>query len=61
MAQAAISIGARVAQIFYGERQTGTVSAMRRPDASAVLVSFDHGSKRMAFVESLELLERGAA
>lgn len=54
---AQITIGARVAQVFYGERQTGTVEAMRRPDAAAVLVRFDSGRKRMALVQGLELLE----
>ncbi len=54
------TIGARVAQVFYGERQIGTIDAMRRPDASAVFVRFDNGRGRMAFVAGLELIEEGA-
>jgi hypothetical protein len=58
---AEFTLGARVAQTFYGERQEGQIVAMRRPDASAVLVHFDHGRKRMAFVGSLTLLGSAAA
>lgn len=60
MCQGSITVGARVAQVFYGERQTGTVEAMRRPNASTVFVRFDNGRGRMAFVEGLELIEGGA-